>query len=101
MSGEGKDFPEDIMDQLFPDRYELHACADKLSKDKAAGFNCLKVDIEAQRKIIDEFIASLNPSCEAVLHIAEALTEWMKRCADEISSLRQRIDGNETKEVSK
>ena len=48
MTEEDKGFPPDIMDQLFPDRNELHACADKLNE--AAGFSYFTpVEIGAHR----------------------------------------------------
>ena len=102
MSEEDKGFPLDIMNQLFPDRYTLHACADKLNKDKAVVFNYFSPEeIEAQRKAFDEFLKSLDSLYGAISRLAKGIVEWAETYHDEIERIRKRIEENKAKEVSK
>ena len=87
MSEEDKDFPPDIMNQLFPDRYTVHPCADKLNKDKAKAF--------------DEFLKSLDSLYGAISRLAKGIVEWAETYHDEIERIRKRIEENKAKEVSK
>lgn len=74
MSDREEIFPPDIVDMLFPDRHELHACADKLNRVRTGGFSYFTLEeLEAKRKAIDD----LN---KIIYDLAKALTEW----ADEV-----------------
>ena len=102
MSEEDKGFPPDIMNQLFPDRYTLHAYANKLNKDKAVVFNYFSPEeIEAQRKAFDEFLKSLDSLYGAISRLAKGIVEWAETYHDEIERIRKRIEENKAKEVSK
>ena len=102
MSEEDKDFPPDIMNQLFPDRYTVHPCADKLNKDKAAVFNYFPPEeIKAQREAFDEFLKSLDSLYGAISRLAKGIVEWAETYHDEIEHIRKRIEENKAKEASK
>jgi ribosomal protein S27AE len=63
-------FPPDIVDMLFPDRHELHACADKLNRVRAGGFSYFTLEeLEAKRKAIDD----LN---KIIYDLAKVLAVW-------------------------
>ena len=101
MSEEDKGFPPDIMNQLFPDRYTLHACVDKLNKDKAVVFNYFSPEeIEAQRKAFDEFLKSLDSLYGAISRLAKGIVEWEEEHHDEIIRIKRELDRRK-KEVSK
>jgi len=71
MSDREQIFPPDIVDKLFPDRHELHACADKLNRVRTGGFSYFTLEeIEAKRKAIDD----LN---KIIDDLAKALSEWV------------------------
>lgn len=102
MTEQDKCFPPDIMNQLFPDRYTVYPCADKLNKDKAAVFNYFPPEeIKAQREAFDEFLKSLDSLYGAISRLAKGIVEWAETYHDDIERIRKRIEENKAKEVSK
>lgn len=92
MSNGDKVFSSDIMDQLFQDRHDLHACADKLV-ETSKGFNYFTPEeLESQRKAFDEFRKSMDALYKAFSAFADAIMKWESEYHDELMLIKKRIE---------